>query len=144
MQIWDFDDSVKRIVTSSYFRAANAILLVFSLFSKESCDKLHLWIKELKTSFLNEKATRYIIGHRFYSSATEPERVLSTESAEEIAKEAGFYYWEAEAKTGKNVEDLFSNLVRTSKQKASGFFFKRGHGRSEGRGDGAAGSSSPI
>eukprot|EP01103_Thecamoeba_quadrilineata_P008433 TRINITY_DN18176_c0_g1_i1.p1 TRINITY_DN18176_c0_g1~~TRINITY_DN18176_c0_g1_i1.p1 ORF type:complete len:234 (-),score=34.98 TRINITY_DN18176_c0_g1_i1:169-870(-) len=121
MQIWDIDDSMKRIVTSSYFSAANAILLVFSVFSKEACDRLPLWIKELKSSMINSNALRFMIGHRYHPTTTdsEPERVLSTESAKDIATRAGFLYFEAEAKTGKNVNDMFSGLVQSYRTKSA-------------------------
>lgn len=41
----------------------------------------------------------------------ESERIVTKEQAEEYAKNWGFSYFETSAKTGENVQELFSTLV---------------------------------
>ncbi|KAJ3450331.1 ras and ef-hand domain-containing protein [Anaeramoeba flamelloides] len=107
LQIWDTAGQERfRTITSTYYRSADGILLVYSITSKESFDQIHHWYNEIKKNAPKSVATVLVGNKKDLIS----ERVIKTEQAEELAKELNLPFMEVSAKTGENVQVAFETL----------------------------------
>ena len=90
--------------TKDFYRDVHGALIVFDLFNKESLQKVHYWINELKTN--GPKDVVYgIIGNK--SDTTEGEKV----NIDSNAKEEACFFYEVSAINGINVSLSFEQLV---------------------------------
>ena len=65
IQIWDTAGQERfRSITSSYYKIAHGILLVFDLTCEKSLNNIELWINELKTFINIEKVPIVLIGNK--------------------------------------------------------------------------------
>jgi len=114
LQIWDTAGQEKfRIMTSSYFGGASAILVVFDLTNRSSFEELEKWIKEAATYISTTESPKYIvIGNKLdICKQDKNSRKITTEEAEEFAKKwAGSLYFETSAKDGANVNTTFNTI----------------------------------
>jgi len=114
IQFWDFDEKMQKIMTSSYFQQAQAILVVFSVYVQKTLDELQLWLDQINNCKCRPHTVKLLVGHKFLKEEEEsdPTRVITYEEARALAKREGFHgYFEVEAKTGENVEEMFTEMV---------------------------------
>lgn len=110
LQTWDTcgQESYKSLI-SNFYRNTGLSILVYSVTSRESFENIHLWLKELK-SFSSPDILIFLIGNK---TDLVEERVVSTEEGESLAREIqANAYIESSAKTGFNVNDIFTNAGR--------------------------------
>jgi len=105
------------IVKDGYMREADGFLCVYAINAEESYEevsKLHDWVMRVKE---NKPVPFVLCGNK---SDLEDKRVISFEKGEQLANSLNISFMETSAKTGKNIEKAFTELVRgVRKHKAS-------------------------
>ena len=107
LQIWDhYLDHCGRPVTR--LRGAHGIPIVYDVTDEESFKDVRCWLGDVER-YASENVLKVIVGNK--SDLTD-KRAVSYEEGKEIADKAGASFIEVSAKTGENVDTLFSNLAR--------------------------------
>ncbi|XP_051132220.1 ras-related protein RABC2a-like isoform X2 [Andrographis paniculata] len=97
-----------RTLTSSYYRGAQGIILVYDVTRRDTFTNLSdVWEKELELYSTNQDCIKMLVGNKV---DRESERVVSREEGMTLAKELGFLFFECSAKTCENVELCFKEL----------------------------------
>ncbi|KAG7017389.1 Ras-related protein RABC2a [Cucurbita argyrosperma subsp. argyrosperma] len=98
-----------RTLTSSYYRGAQGIILVYDVTRRETFENLSdVWAKEVELYSTNKDCVKMLIGNKV---DRESERAVSREEGAALAKELGSHFLECSAKTRENVEKCFEELA---------------------------------
>ncbi|CAJ0917656.1 16980_t:CDS:2 [Entrophospora sp. SA101] len=98
LTIWDTAGQERfRTLTSSYYRGAQGVILVYDVSIRETFDQLDNWLNELNTYCSNKNIAKMII------------------EGEEYAKKLQTSYIECSAKTKYGVKEAFAELVKEQK-----------------------------
>lgn len=110
LTIWDTAGQERfRTLTSSYYRGAHGIILVYDVTRRDTFTNLSdVWAKELELYSTNEDCVKMLVGNKV---DRESERVVSREEGMSLAKELGCLFLECSAKTRENVEQSFEELA---------------------------------
>lgn len=109
LQIWDTAGQERfRTITSSYYRGAHGIVIVFDITNPETFANCEMWLTEVQR-YATEQATKILVGTK--SDLTD-RRKISYADAQEFATKHGMEYIETSAKHGTNVESAFLNLAK--------------------------------
>jgi small GTP-binding protein len=112
LQIWDTAGQERfRTITSSYYRGAHGVIVVFDVTNPESFANVRKWLLEINR-YASETAQKLLVGNK---SDLVNERKVSTEEARELADELGIQYFETSAKASSKVEASFDKLTRMIK-----------------------------
>mmetsp|Transcript_27371 Transcript_27371/g.68668 ORF Transcript_27371/g.68668 Transcript_27371/m.68668 type:complete len:203 (+) Transcript_27371:172-780(+) len=104
LQIWDTAGQERfRTITSSYYRGAHGIIIVYDVTDQETFDNVKTWLQEIER-FGSDSVTKLLVGNK---NDMEKEKVVSTEVAKEFADSLGIKFLETSAKTSQNVEAAF-------------------------------------
>ena len=113
MQIWDTAGQERfKTITSSYYKGAHGLILVFDLTDRQSFLDLDNWLVEIE-KHASERVVKMLIGNK---SDLEGARTVSYEEATNYAKCNGMKYIETSAKTSKNVTEAFIFMARNVKE----------------------------
>ncbi|XP_057981998.1 ras-related protein RABC2a [Malania oleifera] len=110
LTIWDTAGQERfRTLTSSYYRGAQGIFLVYDVTRRETYTNLSdVWAKEVDLYSTNQNCVKMLVGNKV---DRESERVVSREEGIALAKELGCLFLECSAKTRENVEQCFEELA---------------------------------
>ncbi|XP_019455418.1 PREDICTED: ras-related protein RABC2a-like isoform X2 [Lupinus angustifolius] len=98
-----------RTLTSSYYRGAQGIILVYDVTRRETFTNLsEVWSKELELYSTNQDCVKMLVGNKVDRDS---ERAVSREEGLALAKELGCLLFECSAKTRQNVESCFQELA---------------------------------
>ncbi|GAA5915306.1 uncharacterized protein JCM6883_002392 [Sporobolomyces salmoneus] len=104
LSIWDTAGQERfRTLTSSYYRGAQGVILVYDITARDTFDSLASWIQELDTFAgtgpASREVVRMIVGNKVDK---EHQRVVSTEEGENFAKSRNppWLFMECSAKKG--------------------------------------------
>jgi len=121
LQMWDTAGQERfRTITSSYYRGAHGILVVYDITNKESFDSIINWLSEIE-QFSKHKPAIICIGNK----NDLPNREVSKKTAETFLKTINIDYYETSAKTRLNLNDIFEDLA--CKSIASDAYMSRQH-----------------
>ena len=90
-----------------YIRDANIIIVVYDITNKESFTHTEHWVNETK-DLKREDAIFVLVGNKI---DLEENRAVGQKEAEDFAKEKGFLFDEVSAKTGDEVQELFTSVI---------------------------------
>jgi len=109
LQIWDTAGQEKfRVMTSSYFGGANAVIIVFDLTDQKSLDAVEKWIKEAQSFADKSKPLQFlIVGNK---KDLEKERTVDKDAPRRLAEKYNALYCETSAKTGAKVDEAFQMI----------------------------------
>ena len=113
LSIWDTPGQEKFIgIIRSYYKSAEAIILIYDITNKASFDILKFWIEDVKKYKGDDfiKIPIFLVGNKLDA---EERRVITKEQGENFAKEHGLLFSESSAKTGENIDYIFDKLVLT-------------------------------
>jgi len=108
LSIWDTAGQERfRTITSSYYRGAQGIILVFDVSNRESFEALPRWYSELET-YVSSSVVKIIVGNKVDK---EYSRQVSAAEAQQFADRMDSLFVEASAKTAVGVRDAFRGVV---------------------------------
>lgn len=114
LQIWDTAGQEKfRTITSSYYRGAHGIIVVFDVTNKDSFMNVGNWMNEI-TKYASDNVNKLLVGNK--SDLTD-RRAVTYDEAKELADSLGVDYIETSAKTATGVEESFTKMTKSIKGK---------------------------
>lgn len=111
LSIWDTAGQERfRTLTSSYYRGAQGVIMVFDVTKRGSFDNLSkVWLKELQVYTDLDRLVLMIVGNKIDKAS---KREVSKEEAEELATDLSGLYIESSAKTKEGVKAVFEELLQ--------------------------------
>jgi len=107
LQIWDTAGQERfHTITTSYYRGAMGILLVYDITRPTSFDNLAKWLRTI-IEHSSTDVEKMILGNK---CDMEEQRQISKEKGESIARENGITFLETSAKNNINVEEAFMKI----------------------------------
>ncbi|CAO1635634.1 unnamed protein product [Sympodiomycopsis kandeliae] len=109
LSIWDTAGQERfRTLTSSYYRGAQGVIIVYDVTSRASFDSLTGWFNELETFSTSPDVIKCIVGNKVDKDLS---RVVTTEEGQSFADQKDAIFVEASAKKGVGVQGAFDELV---------------------------------
>lgn len=111
VKIWDTAGQERyKSLTSTFFRNAQGIILVYDVTNPETFDNLKYWIQSINSNLgVQSNVKKVIIGNKI-----DLPREVSKEEAENLANEYGIKYFEASAKDNINIKESIRYCVEIS------------------------------
>jgi len=94
-----------RTLTSSYFRNADALIIVYDVCDKESFEDIEGHAEEAN-KYLG-KALKVLVGNK-----SDLEKKVTTEEGKSFADKHGIMFFETSAKEGANIDELYLAVIR--------------------------------
>jgi len=115
LQIWDTAGQERfRTITSSYYRGAHGIIIVYDITDIESFNNVKQWLSEIDR-YANDSVCKLLVGNKCDLAES---RAVETAAAQAYADEIGIPFLETSAKESINVEEAFlamSAAIKKSK-----------------------------
>ncbi|TYZ59772.1 hypothetical protein PybrP1_007655 [[Pythium] brassicae (nom. inval.)] len=113
-QIWDTAGQERfRTITTSYFRGAQGILLVYDVTDRASFQSIRNWVGQIQ-QHADVHVNKILIGNKCDMT---DDKVVSTEEGQALADEYGVKFFETSAKNNINVESGFIEIAREVKNR---------------------------
>ena len=110
LQIWDTAGQERfRTITTSYYKGAQAIIVVFDLTDRDSFEHVKNWMSDVD-KFAKEGVLRILAGNK---CDLEHQRKISKDEGKELASKYGIQYMEISAKDTTNIDELFVSTTET-------------------------------
>ena len=114
LQIWDTCGQERfRALTRSYYRNAQAIIIVYDITSRESFEKSKVWIKEAE-NYVDNSVLIVLVGNK---TDLYPKRKIEYFEGHKLAEEHFMNFFEVSAKYDNNIETLFRFIGENLYQK---------------------------
>ncbi|KAI3918344.1 hypothetical protein MKX01_041664 [Papaver californicum] len=114
LQIWDTAGQERfRTITSSYYRGAHGIIIVYDVTEKESFDNVKQWLSEIDR-YANDTVCKLLVGNK---CDLVEEKEVETETAKAFADKLGISFLETSAKDSINVEQIFLTMAAEIKKR---------------------------
>lgn len=114
LQIWDTAGQERfRTITTSYFRGAQGIVLVYDVTDRRSFESIRNWISQIQ-QHADIHVNKILVGNK---SDMFDEKVVSSNEGQKLADEFGMEFWEASAKNNVNVEKCFLSIAKCVKSR---------------------------
>jgi Ras-related protein Rab-1A len=116
LQIWDTAGQERfRTITSSYYRGAHGIIVVYDTTDSETFEHVKTWLHEIDR-YASENVNKLLVGNK---SDLTSKRQVETESAKEFASSVNIPFLETSAKNATNVEDAFMTMAGEIKKRTA-------------------------
>ncbi|KAG0003612.1 Ras- protein Rab-18 [Entomortierella chlamydospora] len=110
LTIWDTAGQERfRTLTSSYYRGAQGVILVYDVSNRDSFNDLQTWFNELDTYCSSKEVVRMIVGNKIDKESS---REVSRQEGQELAQKLQTLFVECSAKTRLGVQQAFDELVQ--------------------------------
>ncbi|KAI1261289.1 rab protein [Xylariaceae sp. FL1019] len=106
-----------RTLSTSYYRGAHAVILVYDISNRKSFATMEKWCEEARAN-ANPEAVLYLVGSKLDKVPTGG-RAVSTEEGRRFAESQGAGFCEISSKTRENVKRPFVEVVDQIVQKPS-------------------------
>lgn len=114
LQIWDTAGQERfRTITTSYFRGAQGILLVYDVTDRRSFESIRNWISQIQ-QHADVHVNKILVGNKCDML---DEKVVSTEEGQKLASEFGIPFFECSAKNDIHVESSFMHIAKAVKDR---------------------------
>jgi Ras-related protein Rab-1A len=108
LQIWDTAGQERfRSITKSYYSGSHGLAIVYDVSNGESFNKVDFWMQEIEKANAGEIPCKILIGNK----SDLPDREVTSEQGEEVAKRYNMPFMETSAKDSTNIEDMFQAMV---------------------------------
>jgi len=116
LQIWDTAGQERfRTITSSYYRGAHGIIVVYDVTDKVSFNNVKQWLGEIDR-YACQSVNKLLVGNK---SDLVEKKVVDHNEAKEFADSLGISFLETSAKSSQNVEEAFLTMTRQIKERVS-------------------------
>jgi len=114
LQIWDTAGQERfRTITSSYYRGAHGIIVVYDTTDSETFEHVKTWLHEIDR-YASENVNKLLVGNK---SDLTTKRQVDTDAAKEFASQVNIPFLETSAKNATNVEDAFMTMAGEIKKR---------------------------
>lgn len=114
LQIWDTAGQERfRTITSSYYRGAQGILIVYDVTDRDSFESVKNWMTEVD-KYAQDHVIRVLIGNKCDMMEN---RQVTTEEGQELARHYNISFFETSAKSANNVDMAFQGIARSIMEK---------------------------
>merc|ERR1711907_345086 len=108
LQIWDTAGQERfRTITSSYYRGAHGIIVVYDITDADSFGNVKQWLEEIQR-YACEGVNKLMVGNKCDLAS---KRKVEKKQAEEFASKLGIPFLETSAKSNNNVEAAFMTMA---------------------------------
>ncbi|KAI1728377.1 ras family domain-containing protein [Ditylenchus destructor] len=108
LQIWDTAGQERfHTITTSYYRGAMGIMLVYDITNAKSFDNIAKWLRNID-EHASEDVVKMLLGNKCDMA---DRRVISKERGERIAIDHGIRFLETSAKANINIDKAFYDLA---------------------------------
>ncbi|CAG2108537.1 unnamed protein product [Medioppia subpectinata] len=108
LQIWDTAGQERfRTITSSYYRGAHGIIVVYDVTDLESFNNVKQWLQEIDR-YACDNVNKLLVGNKCDLTA---KKVVEFAAAKEFAENLGIPFLETSAKSATNVEQAFLTMA---------------------------------
>ncbi|KAM3128109.1 hypothetical protein pb186bvf_019810 [Paramecium bursaria] len=115
LQIWDTAGQDRfRTITSSYYRGAQGIIVMFDVTDRDSFDQVRAWMSEID-KFATDQVIKILVGNKVDMGNM---RRVTQDEAQALASSYNVNYIEASAKGNIKVEETFIAITRQIIQKS--------------------------
>lgn len=105
LQIWDTAGHERfRTISRSYYRGANAIIIAFSLTSRESFNNIKRWLLETEIS----NCYKILVGNKHDVNI----QVINFDEINKICNKYNLIYFSVSAKSGENISEIFEFITK--------------------------------
>lgn len=112
LQIWDTAGQERfRTITQSYYRSADAIVLVYDIGSQGTFRNLPEWLSEVER-YAGSNVQKILIGNK----SDRHDREITPELGRQFAQENDMPFLETSAKNSDNIDELFLKLATTLRE----------------------------
>jgi len=116
LQIWDTAGQERfRTITSSYYRGAHGIIVVYDVTDKVSFNNVKQWLGEIDR-YACQSVNKLLVGNK---ADLVEKKVVEYNEAKEFADSLGISFLETSAKSAHNVEEAFLTMTRQIKERVS-------------------------
>ena len=125
LTVWDTAGQERfRCLPKKYYQNADGVLLLFDVTNEETFTSVSNWMKDVKANSSKtisndankqENISLYLIGNKIDL----PNRVISKEKAEEMAKSLGMKYFEVSCKINMNIPEVMARMIMECHMKAN-------------------------
>ena len=125
LTVWDTAGQERfRCLPKKYYQNADGVLLLFDVTNEETFTSVSNWMKDVKQNSSKiisndankqENISLYLIGNKIDL----PNRVISKEKAEEMAKSLGMKYFEVSCKINMNIPEVMARMIMECHMKAN-------------------------
>ncbi|KAG9456921.1 hypothetical protein H6P81_001429 [Aristolochia fimbriata] len=114
LQIWDTAGQERfRTITSSYYRGAHGIIIVYDVTEMESFNNVKQWLSEIDR-YASDSVCKLLVGNKCDLA---DKKVVDTQTAQALADELGIPFIETSAKDSINVEEAFLTMAGEIKKR---------------------------
>ncbi|AYU79957.1 ras-related protein RAB1A [Leishmania donovani] len=108
LQIWDTAGQERfRTITSSYYRGAHGIIIVYDTTDMESFNNVKTWLSEIE-KYASENVNKILVGNK---CDLVTKKAVDTQMAKDFADSLGIPFLETSAKNSTNVEEAFIQMA---------------------------------
>ena len=109
VQLWDTAGHERyRTISKNYYKGSHGILLLYDVTKTNSFENIREWIRDIREE-VYEKAIIFLIGNKIDKKE---DRKIQTEQGAKLAEEFNLPFFEASAKSGENVDEIFKALYK--------------------------------
>jgi len=117
LQIWDTAGQERfRTITSSYYRGAHGIIVVYDVTDQVSFNNVKQWLQEIDR-YACENVNKILCGNKCDLTT---KKVVDTQTAKEFADSLGISFMESSAKSSINVEQVFTTMAEEIRKRVAG------------------------
>jgi len=110
LQIWDTAGQERfRTITSSYYRGAHGVLIVYDVCDHTSFENTRRWIGEIDRYAGEDQPLKMLVGTKV---DMDTKRTVATSDGQELADQLQIPFKETSAKTKANLDDVFQTMGR--------------------------------
>jgi len=114
LQIWDTAGQERfRTITSSYYRGAHGIIIVYDVTDRESFYNVKNWMQEID-KYAMENVNKLLVGNKCDLAA---KKVVTFDEGKELAESFNIRFVETSAKSAHNVEPAFHLMAGEIKER---------------------------
>jgi len=117
LQIWDTAGQERfRTISSTYYRGAHGIIVVYDVTNKVSFDNVTRWLSEID-KYAREGVNKLLVGNKSDHTQEDGQRQVSTEEGKQFAESKDIPFLETSARTGTFVDTAFLMMAHDIKTK---------------------------